>query len=257
LTDNRTVTPDLAIDIGRIHLKNPVIACSGTVASGLEYNKFYNVSSLGAITTKSFSIRKKPGNPPPRIWETPSGMLNSIGLQNEGIDFFIKSELPEIKETGAEIILSIFGEDAEEFLKIAKKVIKIKDDIMAIELNFSCPNVDAGGMAFCAFPEQIRTITAGVKEITGIPLIVKLSPNYQTITESAEAAKKGGAWVTKGTGVFSSKLGLFDRGASKVKTESWVVDTVEKEVTKDKTPSGSDLSLDNEIDTHLYLIVCF
>jgi dihydroorotate dehydrogenase (NAD+) catalytic subunit len=193
LTDNRTVTPDLAIDIGRIHLKNPVIACSGTVASGLEYNKFYNISSLGAITTKSFSIRKKPGNPPPRIWETPSGMLNSIGLQNEGIDFFIKSELPEIKETGAEIILSIFGEDAEEFLKIAKKVIKIKDDIMAIELNFSCPNVDAGGMAFCAFPEQIRTITAGVKEITGIPLIVKLSPNYQTITESAEAAKKGGA----------------------------------------------------------------
>ncbi len=193
MTDNGKVSPDLSVDIGKIHLKNPVISCSGTIASGLEYNEFYDISCLGAITTKSFSVRKKKGNPPPRIWETPAGMLNSIGLQNEGIDFFIKSDLPKIKNTGADIILSVFGKDAEEFMDIAKKIFKIKDKIIAVELNFSCPNVSAGGMAFCAFPDQIKVITAGVKEIVEIPLIVKLSPNYHTIAESALAAKKGGA----------------------------------------------------------------
>ena len=193
MTDNGKALPDLSVDIGKIHLKNPVIACSGTVASGLEYNEFYDISILGAVTTKSFSARKKKGNPPPRIWETPAGMLNSIGLQNEGIDFFIKSDLPKIKKTGADIILSVFGKDTEDFMDIAKKVFRIKDEIIAVELNFSCPNVSAGGMAFCAFPDQIKVITAKVKEIVKIPLIAKLSPNYHTIAESAEAAQKGGA----------------------------------------------------------------
>ena len=108
MTDPVKVSPDLSVDIGKIHLKNPVIACSGTIASGLEYNEFYDISNLGAVTTKSFSIRKKPGNPPPRIWETSSGILNSIGLQNEGIDFFIRSDLPEIKNTGVAMILSVW-----------------------------------------------------------------------------------------------------------------------------------------------------
>ena len=193
MTDIDGIFPDLAVDVGHIHLKNPVVACSGTIASGLEYNDFYDVSCLGAITTKSLSIKKKPGNPPPRIWETPAGMLNSIGLQNEGIDFFIESELPAVRNTGAEIILSVFGENIKEFQNIARKIVKIKDEIIAVELNFSCPNVDEGGMAFCAFPDQIGEITGKVKEIIAIPVIVKLSPNYHTIIESATAARKGGA----------------------------------------------------------------
>ncbi len=193
MTDDQKDFPDLEVDIGNIHLKNPVITCSGTFASGLEYSKFYDISVLGALTTKSYSLKKKIGNPPPRIWETHCGMLNSIGLQNEGIDFFINSELQKIKDTGVEIILSIFGKNVMEFLKVAKKVARIRDSILAIELNFSCPNVDSGGMVFCEVPEQIEVVTRGINEILGIPLIAKLSPNCSTIIESAEAAKNGGA----------------------------------------------------------------
>lgn len=192
MTDNNVSFPALEVKLGRISLKNPVIACSGTFAEGLEYNEFYNISMLGAITTKSFSLKKKKGNPPPRIWETYCGMLNSIGLQNAGIDFFIKEELSRIKDTGAEVILSIFGKDIEEFLKISEKIVSIRDSILAVELNFSCPNVKAGGMAFCAAPEQIQIITEKINKMLKIPLITKLSPNFDIIN-AARAAKKAGA----------------------------------------------------------------
>lgn len=183
----------LSVNIGRINLKNPVIACSGTFAQGLEYNEIYDISNLGAITTKSFSLKERKGNITPRLWETPCGMLNSIGLQNKGIDFFIKSELAEIKETGAMIILSIFGKDIEEFVKISRKIDSIKNELLAVELNFSCPNVSAGGMSFCKVPEHINIIIREVNNILGIPLIAKLSPNYGTIMEAAIAAREGGA----------------------------------------------------------------
>jgi len=183
----------LSVDFGRIHLKNPVIACSGTFAQGLEYNDIYDISCLGAITTKSFTLKERKGNIPPRIWETACGMLNSIGLQNKGIDFFIESELPRIKETNAIVILSIAGEDIEEFVKISKKIISIENDLMAVELNFSCPNVKAGGMAFCEVPEQLNKVTRAVNNVLGVPLIAKLSPNFSTSVEAAMAAKDGGA----------------------------------------------------------------
>jgi dihydroorotate dehydrogenase (NAD+) catalytic subunit len=193
LTDIGINEKGLFVKFGKICLKNPVISCSGTFAGGIEYSKFYDISKLGAVTTKSFSLKKKEGNPSPRIWETASGMLNSIGLQNEGIDFFISSQLEEIKNLGAEVILSIFGESEDEFKKIALKIKPVLKHLKAVELNYSCPNVKAGGMVFCSVPENIRTITSEIKSITDIPLIAKLSPNFGPVTACAIQAKKGGA----------------------------------------------------------------
>jgi dihydroorotate dehydrogenase (NAD+) catalytic subunit len=185
--------PDLSVNLGRIKLKNPVITCSGTFASGIEYNQFYNISNLGAVTTKSFSLNKKLGNSPPRISETAGGMLNSIGLQNEGIYHFINEQLPILKNIGVNIILSVFGEDNNEFLKIAQIVNSIKDDIAAVEMNLSCPNVDKGGIAFCSMPEQVESLINSVREIIDVPLIAKLSPNNDNFIETAIKARNGGA----------------------------------------------------------------
>jgi dihydroorotate dehydrogenase (NAD+) catalytic subunit len=187
------IEPNLSVSLGRIKLANPIIACSGTFASGIEYNNFFNTSKLGAVTTKSFSLSKKPGNNPPRIWETPCGILNSIGLQNDGIDYFIDEQLPAVENLGIKIILSIFGEDEDEFNKIALKISKIKSHIIAVELNLSCPNVEKGGMAFCSMPDRVEIITKSISNILNVPVIVKLSPNTDKIIECAIAAKNGGA----------------------------------------------------------------
>ncbi len=186
-------TPDLSINLGRIKLKNPVITCSGTFASGIEYNQFYNISNLGAVTTKSFSLNRRLGNSPPRICETAGGMLNAIGLQNEGIHYFINEQLPVLKDLQTCTILSIFGEDTDEFLKIAKEVDSIRDDITAVEMNLSCPNVDKGGIAFCSMPDQVESLVNSVRKILDIPLIVKLSPNNDNFIETAAKARNGGA----------------------------------------------------------------
>lgn len=185
--------PDLTVNLGRIKLKNPVIMCSGTFASGIEYNQFYNISNLGAVTTKSFSLNKRLGNSPPRLCETAGGMLNSIGLANEGIYYFINEQLPVLKNLQVSMILSIFGEDNDEFLRIAKEVNSIKDDIVAVELNLSCPNVDKGGIAFCSMPDQVESLINSVREILDIPLIAKLSPNNDNFIETATKARNGGA----------------------------------------------------------------
>ena len=194
MTDNISESmPDLSTNLGRIKLKNPVITCSGTFASGIEYNQFYNISNLGAVTTKSFSLNKKLGNNPPRLCETAGGMLNAIGLANEGIYHFINELLPVLKNLQVSIILSIFGEDNDEFLRIAKEVNIIKDDIIAVEMNFSCPNVDKGGIAFCSMPDQVESVINSVREILDIPLIAKLSPNNDNFIETATKARNGGA----------------------------------------------------------------
>ncbi|MBE3095437.1 MAG: dihydroorotate dehydrogenase [Actinobacteria bacterium] len=194
MTDNISGSmPDLSINLGRIKLKNPVITCSGTFASGIEYNQFYNISTLGAVTTKSFSLNKKLGNSPPRLCETAGGMLNAIGLANEGIYYFINEQLPVLKNLQVSIILSIFGEDNDEFLRIAKEVNSIKDDIVAVEMNLSCPNVDKGGIAFCSMPDQVESVINSVRKILDIPLIAKLSPNNDNFIETATKARNGGA----------------------------------------------------------------
>jgi dihydroorotate dehydrogenase (NAD+) catalytic subunit len=183
----------LTVKLGRLKLANPIIACSGTFNFGTEYNQFYDVSMLGAVVTKSYSLRPRQGNPPPRTWETPCGMLNSIGLQNDGIDEFIKTHLPRAEKLNINIILSIFGEDAEEFKEVLSKAAKIKERIAAVELNLSCPNVKEGGTTFSEMPEEVLKIVKSACATIKIPVIAKLSPNHQNISRSAAAAKKGGA----------------------------------------------------------------
>ena len=187
---------NLSVELGKIKLENPVIACSGTFGCGVEYNQFYNTAMLGAVTTKSYSLLPMEGNPPPRTCETASGVLNSIGLQNDGIDAFIKKHRPQAGKLGIKIILSIFGQDREEFNKVASRILDttdIKERIIAVELNLSCPNIKKGGMAFSAVPDEVKKIVSSVARILKIPVIAKLSPNQDNLIEAAMAAKEGGA----------------------------------------------------------------
>jgi dihydroorotate dehydrogenase (NAD+) catalytic subunit len=191
-TSVKNDTP-LTVKLGRIKLANPIIACSGTFNFGDEYNQFYDVSMLGAVVTKSYSLRPMKGNPPPRTCETPCGMLNSIGLQNDGIDEFIKNHLPRAEKLNVNLILSVFGEDAQEFGKVVSEAARIKDRIAAVELNLSCPNVRKGGATFSEMPEEVLKIVKKACGTLKIPVIAKLSPNHQDTAKSAAAAKKGGA----------------------------------------------------------------
>lgn len=191
--ENKKSNPDLSVELGRIHLDNPVIMCSGTFGYGEEYKQFYNTALLGAVTTKSYSLKSKEGNPPPRICETPAGVLNSIGLQNDGIDDFIKKHLPDAEKMEIKLILSIFGNDIEEFSELAYKVSDIKSKIIAVELNLSCPNVKKGGIAFSSVPGEVKKTVRSVVRILKIPVIAKLSPNQHNLIEAAAAAEKGGA----------------------------------------------------------------
>jgi len=183
----------LAVDIGGIHLKNPLIMCSGTFASGIEYNEIYETHIIGAVTTKSFSLKPMSGNKPPRLCETSAGLLNSIGLQNEGIDFFINEQLPLIKKLKINTILSILGISSTEFADIASKIIKIEHELLAVELNLSCPNVNKGGITIGSVPDSVEEVTAVVRKTLNIPVIVKLSPNNDNLADLAKRAKNGGA----------------------------------------------------------------
>jgi dihydroorotate dehydrogenase (NAD+) catalytic subunit len=183
----------LCVRLGSLELKNPVITCSGTFASGIEYNDLYDVSMLGAITTKSFSLEPRAGNKPPRLCETPAGLLNSIGLQNEGIDYFISEHIPVIRKYGFTVILSILGTSINEFTELAVKARKIEGNIAAVELNLSCPNVEKGGIIMGSIPEEVENATASVRKVLNIPVIVKLSPNNNNLAELALRAKNGGA----------------------------------------------------------------
>ncbi len=183
----------LSVKLGKIKLANPVIACSGTFNFGAEYSQFYDVSLLGAVVTKSYSLKPRHGNPPPRTCETPCGVLNSIGLQNDGIEKFIKKHLLQAEKLNINIILSVFGEDAEEFKKVVSKAAEISGRIAAVELNLSCPNIRKGGITFSEAPDEVRKIVKSACSILKIPVIAKLSPNQQNTVKAAAAAKEGGA----------------------------------------------------------------
>lgn len=182
---------NLEVNVGKLKLKNPVMVASGTFGFGKEYSEYINLDFLGAIVVKGLTIKPRGGNPPPRIYETPSGILNSVGLQNPGIDAFIEDELPFLKDYDVAVIANIAGESVEEFVYMAKKL--DIDGIHAIELNVSCPNVKEGGMAFGVKPECIYEITKKVKESTNKQVIVKLTPNVVDISVCAKAAQNGGA----------------------------------------------------------------
>ena len=171
----------LKVNINGIEFKNPVIAASGTFGFGAEYNNFYDVGILGGISSKGLTLNPKSGNEGIRVYETPSGMMNSVGLQNPGIDRFIKEELPKMKELGTNIIANVGGgciEDYEEAIQ------KLRDtDIDMIELNISCPNVKSGGMAFGIKSEVAREVVREVRAVCKQPLVIKLSPNAEDIVE--------------------------------------------------------------------------
>lgn len=181
----------LAVNIAGVKFKNPLIAASGTFGYGLEYSEIYDVSKIGGISLKGLTLLPKEGNDSPRIAETPSGILNSVGLQNPGTKAFVNDYMPKIKKLGTVLIANIAGNTLEEYAQTAKIVSESGVDM--IELNISCPNVKQGGMAFGVEPDSVRAVTEKVKENSSLPLIVKLTPNVSDITKNAAAAQKGGA----------------------------------------------------------------
>lgn len=182
---------DLKVKIAGIDFSNPVITASGTFGFGHEYGKFYPLSSIGGISCKGITLKEKLGNPPPRIAETPSGMLNAVGLQNPGVDHFIKNDLPWLKEQKTVVIANIAGNTPEDYCAMAEKLSDTNVDM--IEMNISCPNVKQGGVQFGTSCENASSITKAVRKHCTKPLMVKLSPNVTDIAEIAKAVEAAGA----------------------------------------------------------------
>ena len=185
-------TPDLRTKLGPLELKNPVMTASGTFGYGREYDPLVDLNLLGAIIVKGLSLRPRGGNPPPRIVETPCGMLNAIGLANIGVEAFLKEKLPWLKRLDTEIIVNIYGESIDEYGELAN-LLKDVDGVSAIEVNISCPNVDSGGMAFGTDPYVSAKVTESVLKNTDKPVIVKLSPNVTDIRLVAKEVEGAGA----------------------------------------------------------------
>ncbi len=183
---------DLKVKIKKLELKNPVMTASGTFGYGEEYTDFFDISKLGGIIVKGITIKSREGNPYPRMAETASGMLNAVGLQNKGVDYFIKSIYPEIKNYDTNIIVNINGSAIKEYIQVAEKINEL-DKIPSIELNISCPNVKEGGMAFGTDCSSAIAVTEAVRNVYNKTLIVKLSPNVTDITEIAKAVEGAGA----------------------------------------------------------------
>lgn len=178
--------------IGSLELKNPVMTASGTFGYGTEYADFMDISRLGAIIVKGTTLNPRQGNPYPRMAETPSGMLNAVGLQNKGVDYFVDHIYPEVRKIQTNIIVNVSGSCIDDYVQTAG-IINTLDDIPAIELNISCPNVKQGGMAFGVNPESAAQVVAAVRKAYDKTLIVKLSPNVTDITEIARAVEGAGA----------------------------------------------------------------
>jgi dihydroorotate dehydrogenase (NAD+) catalytic subunit len=182
---------DLSVKIAGVTLQNPVITASGTFGFGHEYSEFYPLSKLGGISCKGITLEERTGNPSPRIAETPSGMLNAVGLQNPGVDHFIEKDLPWLKQQGTAIIANIAGNTPEEYCAMAEKL--SDSDVDLIEMNISCPNVKHGGVQFGTSCQSVGEITRQVRRHCTKPLMVKLSPNVADIASIAKAAESEGA----------------------------------------------------------------
>ncbi len=184
--------PDLKVKLGPLELKNPVMTASGTFGYGQEYEGLLDVNLLGAIIVKGLSLEPRAGNPPPRIVETPCGMLNAIGLANIGLETFMKEKLPWLQSLDTEVIVNIYGHSIDEYGKLAA-ALKGVDGISALEVNISCPNVECGGMVFGKDPDVSARVTERVVKHTDKPVIVKLSPNVTDIRLVAKAVEGAGA----------------------------------------------------------------
>ena len=187
----RETSVNLAVNLGGLTMKNPVTTASGTFAAGMEYSDFVDVSALGAVTTKRVSLNGWEGNASPRIAEVPSGMLNSIGLQNPGVAHLKSEELPWLREQGATTIVNVSGHSFDEYVQVIEALEDAPVD--AYEVNISCPNVDAGGMTLGTHVPSVEKVVSLCREATSRPLIVKLTPNVTDITEIARAAEASGA----------------------------------------------------------------
>lgn len=183
---------DLSVEIGRIKLKNPVMVASGTFGFGEEYKDFLDLNQLGAIIPKGISLKQIIGNPPPRIFETDSGIINSIGLQNPGFEVFVKEKLPYLKTLKTHIILNIFGYTKKEYIELASRCDKLSG-ISALEINISCPNVEKGGIIFGTNPKMAYDLVRGIRKVTRLTLIVKLSPNVGDIALMGKSIEDAGA----------------------------------------------------------------
>jgi len=184
--------PCLAVAIGGLELKNPLMTASGTFGYGEEYAPFVDLNRLGAVVVKGLSLEPRSGNPPPRIMETPSGMLNAVGLQNIGVRDFIARKLPFLRGYDTAVIANIFGETVDEYRRVAE-ILSGTEGIHAIEVNISCPNVKRGGIAFGAGPDAAAEVTGKIRSQTDLPLIVKLTPNVTDIAQIALAVEAAGA----------------------------------------------------------------
>jgi dihydroorotate dehydrogenase (NAD+) catalytic subunit len=183
---------DLKVKIHKINLKNPVMLASGTCGFAEEINNFYDVSRLGGIFLKGITLKNRNGNKYPRMAETSSGMLNTVGLQNKGVDFFINNIYPRIKDYDTSLIVNVNGSTVQEYIEVAEKINEL-EIIPAIELNISCPNVKKGGMAFGITEEGAETVTKEIRKVYSKTLIVKLSPNVTDITKIARVVENQGA----------------------------------------------------------------
>lgn len=179
------------VTIAGVELKNPVMTASGTFGSGMEYSEFVDLNRLGAVVTKGVANVPWPGNPTPRIAETCGGVMNAIGLQNPGIDTFVRRDLPFLQNYDTKVIVNVCGKSTEDYCEVVERLAEEPVDLL--EINISCPNVKEGGIAFGQNPKAVEAITAEIKKRAKQPVIMKLSPNVTDITETARAAEAGGA----------------------------------------------------------------
>lgn len=192
-----TKKPRLEVEVGGIRMKNPVMTASGTFGYGEEFSPFIDLDKLGAIVLKGITLKPKRGNPPPRIIETPSGILNAIGLQNVGVEVLINKKLPYLQKFTTPVIINISGDTIEEYVELARKLDNISQEkgIAGLEINISCPNVQKGGIVWGTEAQLTYKVVNNIRKVTTLPLIVKLSPNVTDIKVIAVAAEEAGADV--------------------------------------------------------------
>ncbi len=184
--------PQMRVNIGGIKIKNPVMTASGTFGYASEFDELMDLNRLGAIVVKGLSLEPSKGNPPPRIVETPCGMLNAIGLENVGLAAFVKKKLPFLRRLDTPVFVNVYGKSTEEYAELAARLEDI-DGVSGIEVNISCPNVKSGGIAFGAYPESAAEVIRAIRKQFAKPLMVKLSPNVTDITEIAKSVEAEGA----------------------------------------------------------------
>lgn len=184
--------PRMEVELAGLRLQNPIMPASGTFGFGEEYASYVDLNSLGALVTKSVTLQPTPGNPPPRIVETPAGMLNSIGLQNPGLEVFIREKMPFLRRFRPPVIVNIAGKTVEEYAELARRLTEVPG-VAALEVNISCPNVKEGGLAFGLHPETAAKVITAVRQATSLPLIAKLTPNVTDVVSVAQRLEEAGA----------------------------------------------------------------